>query len=297
MSGDTTQDRVLRWFAVKRQQLIAAADLPVCEHPGLTGGHREEFQRIYLSEILPQRFRVGRGMVYGQYHRSREADIVIWDADNYPSLPMLDHQFFFAESVRVVLESKSRYDAATFADVLVKAESVRDIVVHHERGLEDEIVHLKFQVYAMMRQDGSQSEGFMRASHHIAAAAVFLRGGVTFSLEDLDPDVVRNADDCFPDLMLFLEPGIVVVKNYGEAAAELLRFSIGEDCLAFWTHLLLEQVLVRTVNTEPVLNLASYLMPLMLGVVPDQAVRFGLTRMPAGRTPIFIRPGGKPEDE
>src|SRR5947208_1708617 len=111
------RDRVRQYFRVKTEQLRAASALPSAEHAGLAGGHREELQRIYFSEILPQRYQVGRGMVYGMVHRSREADIVIWDALNYPSLPMLDHSFFFAESVRAVVESKSRWSPQDFADV------------------------------------------------------------------------------------------------------------------------------------------------------------------------------------
>src|SRR5215213_5076285 len=124
--GDA-QDRVRQYFRVKTEQLRATTALPSAEHAGLAGSHREELQRIYFSEILPQRYRIGRGMVYGPVHRSREADIVIWDAQNYPSLPMLDHSFFFADSVLVVLECKSQWNDAEFADVLVKCRAVRDI--------------------------------------------------------------------------------------------------------------------------------------------------------------------------
>ena len=34
-------------------------------------------------------------MVYGLVQRSKEADIVIWDAANYPSLPLVNHALFF----------------------------------------------------------------------------------------------------------------------------------------------------------------------------------------------------------
>lgn len=284
--GETTQDKVQRWFRVRRRQLLDAAELPVCDHSGLAGSHREEFQRVYLSEILPRRFKVGRGMVYGVMHRSREADIVIWDADNYPSLPMMDHQFFFAESVRAVIEAKSRFRSEDFHDVLDKSRAVRDIVVTPQSGLEDEIIHLKLQMYALMQKDGSQSEGFLRAPHHVATAAVFLRGGSTFSLADLDTDIMAGADDSFPDLVLFLEPGIVLVKNYGEEPA-LLRFTVGDDCLAFWTDMLLDLVLVRAASAEPLLNLAVYLPFEMSNIEPDESRGFRLTRWVPGRTPIF----------
>jgi hypothetical protein len=100
-------ERVAQYFRIKQRQLRESAQLAVCDHQGLAGSHREEFQRIYLREVLPHRFSVGRGMVYGIVHRSREADIVVWDDQNYPRLPMSDHSFFFAESVRAVIEPGS----------------------------------------------------------------------------------------------------------------------------------------------------------------------------------------------
>src|SRR3954451_10703188 len=136
-----TQDQVRKYFRVKAKQLAATADLSICEHPGLIGSHREELQRVFLREILPGRFTVGRGMVYGAFgHRSKEADIVIWDSQNYPSLPMLDHSFFFADSVRLVLECKSRWSGDEFEDVLEKCESVRSIIAGSRLNLREEII-------------------------------------------------------------------------------------------------------------------------------------------------------------
>lgn len=47
-------DRVRDYFRVKARQLVAAAALPACEHAGLAGGHREELQRLYLTQVLPR---------------------------------------------------------------------------------------------------------------------------------------------------------------------------------------------------------------------------------------------------
>jgi hypothetical protein len=32
--------------------------------------------------------------VFGLFHRSREADFVVWDSQNYPSIPFLQHSHF-----------------------------------------------------------------------------------------------------------------------------------------------------------------------------------------------------------
>ena len=90
-----TEQRIRTYFRAKTAQMKALAELAVCEHAGLIGSHREQLHRIYLQEILPKRFSVGRGMIYGFAHRSREVDVVIWDELNYMTLPLLDHSFFF----------------------------------------------------------------------------------------------------------------------------------------------------------------------------------------------------------
>src|SRR6185295_10863970 len=133
-----TGTAVAGYFRAKRRELMALADLPVADHSGLRGGHREQIYRTYLADILPRRYSVGRGMVYGEFHRSREADIVVWDSHSYPSLPLQDHAFYFAESVRAVIECKSNWSATEFSDVLDKARAVRDIVPHKELSLADE---------------------------------------------------------------------------------------------------------------------------------------------------------------
>lgn len=134
-----TAKAVANYFRAKRRELMALADLPVVEHAGLRGSHREQIYRTYLADLLLRRYSVGRGMVYGQFHRSREADIVVWDSHAYPTLPLQDHSFFFAESVRTVIECKSKWSSAGFADVLDKSRAVRDIVPRKELSLADEL--------------------------------------------------------------------------------------------------------------------------------------------------------------
>jgi hypothetical protein len=263
----------------------------VCEHGGLIGGHREELHRIYLSEVLPQRFRVGRGMVYGPFHRSGEADIVIWDGANFPSLPMLDHRFYFAESVRLVIESKSTWSVREFDDVLAKAEAVRNIIATPEPGLPDQLLHLEMAISSL--QTGTEHDGFIQIAHHVGTAAIFLRGGSSFNLGALTDDQVASADDRFPDLLLFLDHGTVVVKDYGDPPV-LVLFEAGEDCLALFTRYLLLRISERSVNVEPVLDMFRYLPFELQEIEPVEIVDFPLRRMRAGREPLWRTPMNPP---
>jgi uncharacterized protein DUF6602 len=123
----THSELVLDYFRSKALQLRAASDEAVCEHSGLKGSHREELIRIFLRHILPSRFSADHGMVYGPDHRSREADVVIWDSDSYPRLQMHGHSLFFAESVRAIIEVKTRWSDDEWTDVRMKTETVRSI--------------------------------------------------------------------------------------------------------------------------------------------------------------------------
>jgi hypothetical protein len=298
-----TQDRVRRYFQVRSRQLAAAGDLPVCEHSGLSGSHREEIQRVYLREILPKRFEVGRGMVYGPFHRSKEADIVIWDSQNYPSLPLLDHGFFFAESVKLVLESKSCWSEAQLNDVLEKCRSVRDIIAMPGLSLTDELHILKGEVASL--RAGVDREGWLKVPHHIGTVAIFLRGGQTVTAASIGGDLIKKLDDCWPDVVLFLESGRLIVKNYcapkavsfgGEGWLEF--FEIGADALLAFTVVLLELLDVRAVQMEHPLNLRQYVQH-MGDIGPSESLEFPLTRPVPNRMVIWPSTGSRdvPEPE
>ena len=277
-----TSERVRGYFRTKAKQLLTLADLRVCEHPGLTGSHREEIQRLYLRDLLPRRFAVGRGMVYGTFQRSREADIVIWDADNYPSLPMADHGFFFADSVRAVLECKSTWSSAEFLDVLGKSKAVRDIVPEPAMTLADEVAVLSAQVAAMRTE--AAYEGMLSFGHHIATAGLFLRGGG--SVDAGLAATCEEIDEEWPDLLLLLEAGRLVIKDYTDEGGVLHFFNLGDDALLVFTSALLQLLADRSVQFESPLNLLLYGMPID-APVPVASVSFGLSRPPPMRRHIM----------
>ena len=289
-SSKDISERVRRYFQVKSRQLAAIADLAICEHSGLAGSHREQIQRVHLSEILPKRFETGKGMVYGPHHRSHEADIVIWDAQNYPSLPISDHSFFFADSVRAVLECKSSWGSEEMGDVLIKCRAVRDIVaMTSELNLADEVEKLKQQVAAL--QQGLVYEGMILTRHHIGTAAVFLTGGQTFSSGWITPEVARQLDDAWPDILLLLEPGLVITKNYkptdGFCGYGWLEFyELGEDSLLVFTASLLALITERSVQVEDPLYIWKYSTE-VADVQPVDTVELSITRPIAQRSPIW----------
>ena len=284
-----TQDQARKYFRVKAKQLAATADLSICEHPGLIGSHREELQRVFLREILPARFSVGRGMVYGPFgHRSKEADIVIWDSQNYPSLPMLDHSFFFADSVRIVLECKSRWTAEEFDDVLQKCQSVRRIIPGTRLNLREEISMIQQDIYAL--REGLQHEGALVMPYHIATAAIFLTGGDSVVPGWLTAEMIDQADENWPDIMLFLGPQRVVSKRYEGDRGRLEFVDVGEDALVAFTGEFLGLLNERSVQVEEPFYLMKYAFPPGEAQESSETVDFPLHFPPPRRVPIWSHP-------
>lgn len=281
---------IRRYFQGKTRQLHNLAQIAICEHPGLIGSHREELQRIYLNEILPKRYSVSRGMVYGEFHRSYEADIVIWDSQNYPSLPLSDHSFFFAESVRLVLECKSTWSTIEFKDVLRKCEAAKSIFPRFSLTLERRVENLEQEVFSIV--SGNEHSGAIIAPHHIATAAVFLSGGTKFSIEELNDADLDWIDDCWPDLTLFLEAGKVMMKRYeviegafmgGKGSLEL--YDVSDDSLLLFTVALIRLISDRSAGIEGEISFESYLHDFSIEVSHKR--EFPLRRVVPQRSPLW----------
>jgi hypothetical protein len=79
----------------------------------------------------------------------------------------------------------------------------------------DELKMLRQQVASLSEE--IVHEGMLKAPHQIGTAAVFLTGGQTFTSSWITPAICEDIDNDWPDVLLLLEPGRVVIKNY-EAA-------------------------------------------------------------------------------
>jgi hypothetical protein len=287
-----TEDRIRAYFRAKTAQLKALAGLAVCEHSGLIGGHREEVHRVYLREVLPKRYSVGRGMIYGPFHRSREVDIVVWDELNYTSLPLLDHSFFFAESVRLALECKSVWTAEEMNDVLLKIRAIRDVIPMHEPTLSDSVMKLAIEIEAL--RSGTQSSGLMITPPHIGTAAIFLTGGESFGPDFVAPRIVAECDDAWPDVLILLGPGRIVLKKYRPddslgnfgGIGSLEFYDCGDDSLLIFSSIILSLLEERSVITESPFSLMRYTPTVATGVA-NAAISFPVTRPIPGRVPLW----------
>lgn len=256
-------------------------------------GFWEHIERPWYATFLGPCFRDGsvRGMVFGIAHRSREADLVIWDSANYPCISFPQHSHFFAESVRVVLEAKSRYSNYELRDMLAKCKSIRDIVPMHRLNIADEIAMLQLEIASL--REGVSHSGMLITGHHIASAGLFLFGGESFSLNELNADIADDIDDAWPDILLFLNAGVVVAKNYewtetgfGEGHLHLVR---GEDSLMLFAAALITLISDRSVQVEDPSFLEVHIGLREPSSWSDEHRAFCLTRPVAARVPLWSK--------
>lgn len=283
-----THELLSQYFRSKTLQLLAASDEAICEHSGLKGSHREDLIKIYLNHILPQRFDVGRGMVYGAAcQKSKESDIVIWDSHNYPNLQMQGHSMFFAESVRLVLEVKTNFNNIELENILEKCEAVKSIVPMNEPNIDDEIAMLNHKVDSLIA--GENTEGMIISKPHIATGAVIFRGGKTFTIDSISKEMVDKADDFWPDIMILLEAGKVIIKQYDDdmvgTNAYIEFFEAGDEALLLFTSSLLGLISDRSVNVEDPFYLTKYAFS-KLNNIKSSVIPFKTLRFTPGRTII-----------
>ncbi len=251
---DNVESMIRDYYRAAAVQLKSAAKAAVSNHNGLTGSMREKEVANVLRGLLPQRYALDRGMVYGKWHCSHEADLMVWDAMNYPTINLKDDTpLCFAESVRAVVEVKSVWGEREFEDIRVKCRAVREITMGGSvdifRRVEALEEHAKHYVKGGVRRRGAEHhhEEFKapeRKSFGIPFVAIMLSGGATFGYDYVTSERVEEVNGSWPTLMLFLETGQVVFKGreFNERGwrihNELTFRNAGDDALLlFASHL------------------------------------------------------------
>src|SRR5262245_24855740 len=113
------------------------------EHQGLKGEGNELVLRDIITRFIPKRFGVGTGIVIDRKgNASRQCDIVIYDAYQYPALlAMTNIHMFPVDIVYAVVEVKTTLDAGSAKVAIDNINSVRQLdyikeqlVVHDNTG-------------------------------------------------------------------------------------------------------------------------------------------------------------------
>ena len=105
-------------------------------HMGELGASREELLKSYIKQFLPEKFKVGRGIIVDSDERqSRQQDFIIYDAFNSPAALLMDSvQVLPIESVYCTIEVKSTLNKAELSKCVENIKSVRTLkpcVIHN----------------------------------------------------------------------------------------------------------------------------------------------------------------------
>ena len=101
----------------------------IIPHNASKGAENEECLRNVVRSFIPQKFSVGSGIIIDSFgNRSRQVDLVIYDALAYPNLfGQLATSIFPVETVIATIEVKTYLDAAKLNDVFENSRSVRSL--------------------------------------------------------------------------------------------------------------------------------------------------------------------------
>lgn len=107
-------------------------------------------------------------------------------------------------------------------------------------------------------------------------------------MSDLSSDIADKMDDNWPDLLIFLEAGLVISKHYDSdrGSGYAVQMTAGENALLVFAAGLMGLINERSVLVEDPSYFATYLSLTDLCEETDFR-EFHLTRPPAGRTPLW----------
>ena len=261
----STYDLIKRFFKAKTEQLLAVSRQAIVEHSTLKGSHREDIINIYLHEILPKRFAIGKGIVYGLLGKSKEADLVIWDEQNYPSLRLHGHSMFFIEASKAIMEIKTNWSLSVFKDIKKKKYTSTKINKSPQwPNLDNRVSLLENQLEETI-QDKEPSSFMMLPHSPIDFVGFVFLGGEKFSINNLDAEEITKIEEHWPDLLIFLNAGLVLEKHYvrddedrGRVHSYLNLHRAGDNALLIFTSLLLEKLMINTNFSEYPVNFIKY---------------------------------------
>jgi len=289
-----TQIKIRDYFRQKTKEIIAKSSIFLSDHPTEIGTHREVLIQEYLREIIPKRYSINSGTIYGKYGKSKQTDVVIWDTINYPVIKSLGHNAYFAETVKVAIEIKSSYSSDNFKDILEKTKAIKSIV-HDDKYLnhEERIANLENHIEAFL--ENRMYHGFVKRKNPIGVVAVIFKGGENFNLE-IVKKLYPFIDEQFPDLMIFIKTGKLFIKQYSfdEDSAQIkgtyTMIEANEDAILFFTCHLLGLISSHSVHFDTPFFLDEYL---YLGYIDSNEYLFnGNLKSQEISFPIGIPPQG-----
>jgi hypothetical protein len=231
-------------------------------------------------------------MVYGTEGRSLQADAIVWDAGNYPSISQNDGRIVFQEAARLVVEVKTRWSDVEWSDIRAKCRALRDLGTAPRTMLEDRVEVLEENVRVLAdgirgidRQEPTwRRGGLLDFVEPYGApprfAAVVLSGGERFTVDAQVAEGFAHGNDEWPDLVLLLGAGRVVWKIDDAAPGDTGRVQFieaGLDSLLVFCGLVLDLLALGSSHTEEPFYLGRYCES-VLGAIARHEIEYQLPR-------------------
>jgi hypothetical protein len=234
-------EKLYNYFRLKSEEISIIAKQVIANHSTIIGENREKIIHAFLSDFLPSKYSIGTGQFMGvefqRDYESNQSDVIIWDSFDYPKIKQPGSSaLFFAESVKMVIEVKSHFNAIEFVDIQKKARHLKSYVPNFHPSIKDEIWRLENKIARAVK--GKSEMLLMASAPAIAMAALCYKGGENFSLSKItNPSEI---EDDLPDVILLLEAGRLIVKTYdllenGRVKGYLKLYNTGSDSLIGFT--------------------------------------------------------------
>jgi hypothetical protein len=251
-------EKLYDYFAAKTQEIKAIASQAILSHSGIIGEHREKIINVFLKDFLPGKYSVGTGQFMSvEFQRdfeSNQSDIIIWDSYDYPKVHLQGNSsLFFAESVKMVIEVKSVFNASELLDIQKKSSHLKRFVPNFHPSIKDEIWRLDNKIARAVT--GKMEMRLMCSAPSIAMVAICFKGGENFKLRDIPNQA--EIEDNFPDAILFLSAGKMIAKTYeifpqGRVKGTLALYELKENSLIGFTGWITALLAERdTLTTSP----------------------------------------------
>jgi hypothetical protein len=100
------------------------------QHSKLKGDYTEALVRDFIRRFVPQKYKVGHGIVYNSrtQQTSRECDVIVYDiSDAAPLFEAQDLVIVDSNQVRIVMQVKSTLDSSTMKEAIANLEGVKTV--------------------------------------------------------------------------------------------------------------------------------------------------------------------------
>jgi hypothetical protein len=165
-----------------------------------------------------------------------------------------------------------------------KSYAMCDLWTVPELGLRKQLELIQYELTSLRNK--TDHLGVVIVPQIPAFAGIFLRGGQTISSETAKP-FLYDIQEKWPDLLLFLEAGILIVKECNPPASNRLRFyRPDQDSLLVYTHELLRRITERSDTLTPPLRLLDYVKD-AIALHQFDEFEFPLVAIPAQMSPIW----------